>query len=303
MKAILTAASAARRRLRAWRHRLDSRFILRARRAARGRKYLITGATSGIGEAAAAELLRCGASVLIHGRSPQRLAQSVARLQAQARHGARIWSYCAELADPRQIEHLLQQVRQDHSHLDGLINNAAIGVMAERRVDARGLEWLWAVNVVAPWHLAHGLAETLARGHAPRILNLASSLTHEIGDDLMLEHNWDPIHAYGRSKQAVIVLTVALAEQLQAQGIVVNALDPGSIDTAMFAGFELDFRGMPVRQAGELLGRMIADPVLSETSGSLFRIGRPIELPPQALDVQFRTRLTGTLQRQAAAAA
>jgi len=195
----------------------------------------------------------------------------------------------------------VQQVRQDHAHLDGLINNAGVGVMPQRRVDARGLEWLWAVNVVAPWQLAQGLAGTLAQGHAPRILNLVSSLKHEIGDDLMLERHWDPIHAYARSKQALIILTVALAEQLRAQGITVNALDPGGIDTPMFTGFGLDYDGMPVSQAGELLGRMIADPVLSGKSGLLYRIGRCIDLPRQATDAAFRSQLVATVRGHAGA--
>ena len=300
MNSIKSAVRTVRARLKAWRNRAACRFVPRARRAARGRKYLVTGATGGIGEAAAIELVASGASVLVHGRSTQRLADTVGRLSAQARDGARIWSYQADLADPTELDKLLQQVRRDHRHLDGLINNAGVGIVPERRVDGRGLEGVWAVNVVAPWQLAQGLAQMLAKGHSPRILNLVSSLKREIGDDLMMESGYDPFHAYARSKQAMVVLTVALAEQFRAQGIAVNALDPGGIDTPMFAGFGLDYNGMPPSQAGKLLGRMIADPALSRSSGLLYSIGRRIELPRQALDAEFRARLVDSVRAHAA---
>ena len=85
---------------------------------------------------------------------------------AQARHGGRAIGYQADLSDPAQIEQLIAQVQQDHPHLDGLINNAGVGYVAERRVDGRGLEWVWAINVLAPWQLAQGLAASLAKGPA-----------------------------------------------------------------------------------------------------------------------------------------
>ena len=57
---------------------------------------------------------------------------------------------------------------------------------------------------------------------------------------------------------------------------------------------------MPPSQAGKLLGRMIADPALSGSSGLLYSIGRRIELPRQALDAEFRARLVDSVRAHAA---
>jgi NAD(P)-dependent dehydrogenase (short-subunit alcohol dehydrogenase family) len=296
------AIQRAHRSVRAWRDRLNCRFSEAARREVRGKRILITGATGGIGEAAAAELVRSGAWVLVHGQSVDRIAATVARLTAQARHGGRIIGYQADLSDPAQIERLIAQVQQDHPHLDGLINNAGVGYVAERRVDSRGIEWVWAINVLAPWQLAQGLASSLAKGTDPRVVNVASGLLHPVGEDLMLKQEYEPILAYGRSKQALIVLSLVLAEEFKGRGISVTVLDPGTVDTPMAQGFSLTFRGVPVQQAGRLLGKMVADPSLSDANGQFYSVGRRIDLPAQATDEAFRNQLAGTVRSQARSA-
>jgi NAD(P)-dependent dehydrogenase (short-subunit alcohol dehydrogenase family) len=115
----------------------------------------------------------------------------------------------------------------------------------------------------------------------------------------MLEQEYDPIHAYARSKQALIVLNVALASEFGPRGVTVIALDPGTVDTRMAAGFTLGYDGMPPAQAGRLLGRMIADPGMSGSNGQLYSVGRRIAFPAQATDASFRSRLVDAVERQA----
>ncbi len=274
------------------------RFSAAARRAAAGKRILITGATGDIGEATATALVRSGATVLVHGRSPERLAATLARLAAAAAPGAQVLGYRADLSDGREVDALAARIRADHPALDGLINNAALGVEPVRQVDAQGLERVWSTNVLAPWRLTAGLAPSLAAAGGARVLNVVSGLTQDIGTDLMLAAAYDPIHAYARSKQALIAVGIAQSERFRAAGITVNALDPGTVDTAMAAGFDLDYRGAPPDVAAQQLARMMTEPSLAGVTGRLFLTGRRIRPPDQVRDPDFRNWLIGQIERQ-----
>ena len=268
--------------------RLNMRLGHRARRALRGRTYLVTGATGAIGEATVKTLVSCGASVLMHGRSDTRLNEATARLEKHARHGARLHRFRSELGDRNSVAEMIDGILHRHPALDGIINNAAIGYQATRSVDVHGIESLWSTNVVAPWQLSCGLATLLAKSDDARILNIVSGLVEDIGPDLMLETGYEPVHAYARSKQALIVATTALAENLAPKRIAVFAVDPGTVDTPMAAGFVDAPEGMSPTLTGELFAKMVGERGLREQSGQLFSLGRARPLPDQAQDKAFR---------------
>ncbi len=104
----------------------------------------------------------------------------------------------------------------------------------------------------------------------------------------MLAAAYDPIHAYARSKQALIAVGIAQSERFRAAGITVNALDPGTVDTAMAVGFDLDYRGAPPDVAAQQLARMMTEPSLAGITGRLFLTGRRIRPPDQVRDPDFR---------------
>src|ERR1700684_3731166 len=92
-----------------------------------GKVILLTGATDGLGRALAAELARGGATVLVHGRDPARIADTVAEVTEAAGSPDRVRSYQAALASLAQVRNLADQVLAAEPRLDVLVNNAGIG--------------------------------------------------------------------------------------------------------------------------------------------------------------------------------
>ena len=104
--------------------------------------FLITGSTDGIGLHTALKLARDGATVLVHGRDPQRVAAAVERCRAAAGGGAaRVHGYIADLSELAQVRELAAAVRRDHGAIGTLINNAGQGGRAAAA---------WRVECAAP---------------------------------------------------------------------------------------------------------------------------------------------------------
>jgi NAD(P)-dependent dehydrogenase (short-subunit alcohol dehydrogenase family) len=149
------------------------------------RTVLVTGSTDGIGRAAAECFAALGASVIVHGKDPDRVARTLDPLRS--RHpGSRTDSITADLRDPQAIGQLADDVRALHDHLDVLVNNAGV-FMRERVLTEEGLETTFAVNALAPYRVSRILAPLL--GPSGRIVNTAS-----IAHFSTTEIAWDNIH-------------------------------------------------------------------------------------------------------------
>jgi NAD(P)-dependent dehydrogenase (short-subunit alcohol dehydrogenase family) len=188
----------------------------------------VTGATDGMGRALAAELAQAGATVLVHGRDPGRIADTVAELG-----GARVRSYQADLADLDQVRMLAEQVTEAEPRLDVLVSNAGIGSSVPgggaRQESADGYELRFAVNYLAGFALTRQLLPLLTASASSRVVNVSSAGQRAIDfDDVMLTSGYDGTRAYCQSKLAQILFTVDLAEQLDGTGVEVNALHPAT---------------------------------------------------------------------------
>jgi NAD(P)-dependent dehydrogenase (short-subunit alcohol dehydrogenase family) len=195
---------------------------------------LITGATRGIGAAAAVELAARGAEVAIAGRDPARVRASAARARA-ADGGAPVHEYVADLELMSEVRALAAAVRERHEHIDVLANNAG-AVFARRRETAEGLERTFALNHLAPFLLTSLLRDRLAGG---RVVTTSSG-AHHAGlldlDDLQWRRSYRAMRVYGTTKLCNILFTRELARR--APELRATCFHPGVVRTG-FARNEL----------------------------------------------------------------
>jgi retinol dehydrogenase 12 len=214
-----------------------------------GKVCVVTGATSGIGRAAAAALAGLGAQVVLVGRDRGRAEATAAELAA-AGPAPRI--EIADLASMDQVRALAGRLRAG-GRIDVLINNAGL-VMSRRRTTADGLDEVFAVNHLAPFLLTNLLlpALTAARARVVTVTSDAHTAARLDLDDLQLENGWDSWRAYANSKLANILFTRELARRLEGSGATANCAHPGVVRT----GFGRD-AAFPLR-----VGLVIARPFL-----------------------------------------
>jgi len=263
--------------------------------ALEGATVLVTGATDGLGKALAAELAKAGANVLVHGRDEERGRRTLEELRAET-GGDRLAWYRADLASLRQVRTLAERVAAEHDRLDVLVNNAGVGTTYPgdgRRLESEdGLELRLAVNYLAPFVLTRALLPLLRRSAPARIVNVASAGQAPVDlDDLQLERGYDGIRAYCRSKLALVMLTLDLAEELDGAGVTANALHPG---TFMPTKMVLEAGVTPVDSLETGIRstmRLIADPALEGVSGRYFDREREARALGQAYDPEARARL------------
>ena len=188
---------------------------------------LITGATRGIGRAAAIELARQGAEVALVGRETQRVS-TVAQQARAAGGGAAVHEHVADLTLMSQVRALAEQVRERYGHVDVLANNAG-AIFASRQQTAEGLERTFAMNHLAPFLLTNLLRERLGGG---RVVTTASG-AHKAGlldlGDLQSEKSYAAWHAYGTSKLCNILFTRELAKR--APELHATCFHPGVVRT------------------------------------------------------------------------
>ena len=193
---------------------------------------MVTGSTSGIGAAAARELSRLGASVIVAGRSAGKLARQVEHIKRLV-PDARLDVLVADLSSQKQVRQLAEEFKRRYARLDVLISNAG-AVFARREETADGLEMTFALNHLSYFLLTNLLLDRLKASSSARIV-VVSSAAHEQArinfDDLPSTHHYDRLEAYAQSKLANLLFTYELARRLGDTTITVNALHPGSVAT------------------------------------------------------------------------
>ena len=165
---------------------------------------LVTGATSGIGRAAAEELGRHGAELIVHGRDPGRGSAVVDTITAQ---GSKARFVAADLSDPAQVDHLVDQA----GAVDVLVNNAGFswfGPTAD--LDVATFDRLFAANVRAAYFLVAALAPKMAARGSGSIISLGS-MAGQIG----LAGG----AAYGATKASLVAMTRSWAAEFSPAGV------------------------------------------------------------------------------------
>jgi NAD(P)-dependent dehydrogenase (short-subunit alcohol dehydrogenase family) len=255
---------------------------------------LVTGATDGLGRALARELAAAGATVLLHGRSKQRL-EDTRRELTEATGNDRLRTYLADFASLEQVRRLAREVAGDQERLDALVNNAGIAGAGPRQESADGIELRFAVNYLAPFLLTELLLPLLRRSAPSRIVNVASVGQVPIDfDDVMLKRGYEPLRAYRQSKLAQVMFTFELAQRLRAAGetgVTVNALHPATLMNTKMALESFGYAMSTIQDGVEATLRLVADPELEGVSGRYFDRLDEDRANPQAYDADARARL------------
>ncbi|WP_310572607.1 SDR family NAD(P)-dependent oxidoreductase [Leucobacter aridicollis] len=239
-----------------------------------GSRALVTGATGGLGQAQVAALSSAGATVYAHGRTRD---ERMARLE----DSDRVYGLVADLSSPAGCRSLVQAAAKDGG-LDYLVANHATMSMSPLAT-ANEAEW-WRVvetNLLGTFALIQeATAAMRASGRGGRIVVIVS----EWGVT-----GWPEASAYAASKAGLISLVKSLGHELAAEGILVNAIAPGVIDTpqlsvdAEAAGLTLEemhreySAGIPVGRIGypeEIAEavRFLCDPALTAMAGQTIQI-------------------------------
>ncbi|RFT15628.1 MAG: Retinol dehydrogenase 13 [Candidatus Saccharicenans subterraneus] len=195
---------------------------------------LITGATSGIGRAAAMALARQGFRVIIVARNKDKAEATCRRIRQVTRNEAVSWYLC-DLSLLRDVQALASQLRNDLDSLDVLINNAGARFL-RHQLTPEGIELTLATNHLGHFVLTLSLLDLLERSAEARIINVASGAHYGadgVIENILRPEEYDGKKQYARSKLANVLFTYALAERLKDRQsrITVNAADPGGVAT------------------------------------------------------------------------
>jgi NAD(P)-dependent dehydrogenase (short-subunit alcohol dehydrogenase family) len=177
---------------------------------------LVTGATSGIGKAAAVTLAEHGATVLVHGRDPIRGAQVVDQIE---RSGGQARFVAADLSDPAAVTRLVDEI----GRVDILVNNAGSSWFGPTGdLDLATYDQLFDSNVRSAYLLTAAVAPAMAANGSGVVINI-SSMVATVG--------LSGGAAYGATKAALLAMTRSWAAEYGASGVRVNAVAPGPVYT------------------------------------------------------------------------
>jgi NAD(P)-dependent dehydrogenase (short-subunit alcohol dehydrogenase family) len=181
------------------------------------RTALVTGGNSGIGRVVAARLAARGAHVIVSGRDAARGARAVAAIRAE---GGQVDFVQADLREVAQVRALAEwAVDIGGGHVDILVNNAGVYPFSpSSQVSERDFDWVFAVNVKAPFYLVAQLAPLMAERRHGSIVNLVTAVASFGKPGMAL---------YGSSKAALQLLTKSWAAEYGRSGLRVNAVCPG----------------------------------------------------------------------------
>ena len=197
------------------------------------KQVLITGATNGIGLAAAEGLAALGANVAIVGRSKAKTRIASARITAAAGRGPTVATFIADLSSQAAVRRLAAEVLDRYPKLDVLVNNAG-AMYGTRQLTKDGIELTWAVNHLAPFLLSKLLLQRLKESAPARIITTASQAhqgAHIPFDDLNAERSYRGFGRYCETKLANILFTTELARRLAGTGVTANCFHPGLVAT------------------------------------------------------------------------
>ncbi len=248
-----------------------------------GKTVLITGATSGLGRAAADPIAAAGAHLVILGRSPDRNEATAAEIRSAT--GTSVEHLVCDLGSLDSVAGAADEFRERFDTLHVLVNNAG-GIYRLRRTESvDGHEITMAVNHLGHFALTLRLIDIIRASAPARIVNVTSD-AHTWATDGFSVDTWDPpggfaTHKrYGMAKLANILFTTELARRLDPASVTVNSTTPDGLTATGFAkninfvsAAVLSVIGWFVKKPADGAAgivRLVMDPHLAETSGGYF---------------------------------
>lgn len=271
-----------------------------------GKTIVITGATSGVGQAAAEKLAAMGARIVAVARNRDRGEATLARLRKAGPKADHAIHY-ADLSRITEMRRVGGEIAAAEPRIDVLINNAGAAFKA-RRVTEDGLEATFATNHVAYFVLTNALLENIKAAAPSRIINTAS-MTYAWAkldlDDLQPQKKFDGMDVYAKSKLANVLFTLELARRLEGTGVTVNCLHPGFVKTRLGSEdggitnvFGLSTSGAISPDEGARTTVYLASsPEVAKVSGQYFSSSRPEKLTEYARNMDLAKRLWEATER------
>jgi NAD(P)-dependent dehydrogenase (short-subunit alcohol dehydrogenase family) len=259
------------------------------------RTCLVTGATSGLGQALALALARQGWPLALLARDPARGETALAAARQAGASKADL--VLADLSDLASVRRAAAEIagRQPRLHL--LVNCASV-YRVKREVTPDGLETMFVTNHLGPFLLTHLLLDRLRADGSARILNVTAPSTVRLDfEDLQGARRFRSLQAFGATKMANLLFTFALARRLGGSGVTANAVHPGVLRSGLMRQAPAPMRWMttlmgtsPAR-AAEPVVRVATEPSYANQNGKFFHKAEEIAPPAAALDIQAQERL------------
>ncbi|RMF80515.1 MAG: SDR family oxidoreductase [Chloroflexi bacterium] len=187
-----------------------------------GRRALVTGAGRGIGRSIALALAAAGADVAITSRSPNEIEQVAVAIRERGRSSLAV---PCDVTDVTQVTTMVERITDEFGLIDILVNNAGSGG-SHKFINHPDDLWhqMMDVNLNSVYYVTKAVVPGMAEQRWGRVINIAS-VASKVGAKY--------VAAYTAAKHGVLGLTRALAVEFATQGVTVNAICPGYVDTPM----------------------------------------------------------------------
>ncbi len=264
------------------------------------KNIVITGATSGIGQETAQQLLDQGHSIFFLARNKAKAEQTAATLKRTSGNES-VDYVIADLASLATVREAVKEILKKWNRIDVLINNAG-GIISERKESADGLELQFSMNHLGHFALTQGLLQVLKHSKA-RIINVSSE-AHRAGnlnlEDLQLTSGYTAFKAYANAKLCNILFTRELARRYGSEGITSYALHPGIVNSSFASPLKGFFKVVfqvikPIMissaKGAETSVYLATEPGVEEQSGSYFKKKKAAQPAAGALDDALALKL------------
>lgn len=254
---------------------------------------VVTGASSGLGQAIAAGLAREGATVVLACRDIARGAAAQAQIQA-ASGNPNIELMQLDLAVQASVHAFAEQYRARHSRLNVLVHNAGV-LVSRRTLTPDGLETMFATNHLGPFLLTQLLLDLLKTGALARIVTITGPASTSLHlDNLQSEVMFHTIDAFAAARLCSQLCSLELARQLDGRGVAINLINPGLVRTNLLREAPAPVRWLwrlaaarPERAARSVV-RLASSRELAGVTGRMFKRRREAELSRAARDPDLR---------------
>jgi len=231
------------------------------------RTILITGSTDGIGKLAAVKLAKKGHQIYLHGRNSEKLELVISEIK-EATNNENIKGFVADFSDLEAVKKMAQQINEEVSKLDVLINNAGVFNSPNTQNDA-GLDMRYVVNYFAPYLLTNELLPLLKKGTGSRIINLSSAAQNPVSYEALTGKEIQPERTtYGQSKLALTMWSFDLAKR--EKNITVIPVNPGSLLNTKLVQEAFGRHFDEVNKGSDILYELAEDEKHQSMSGKYF---------------------------------
>lgn len=256
-----------------------------------GKNIIITGATSGVGYAAAKRIGKGGGNLILVCRNPEKAERVKVEIEQESQ--VKVDIIHADFSDLSMVREAAKTILSNYPRIDVLINNAGLH-MTRRKLTDDGLEIAFCVNHLASFLFTRLLLDKVLESAPARILQI-NSQGHRFGGLKLDDLNWERrfyrgLQGYGASKTAQLLTLWELADQLEGSGVTVNAMHPGAVATHIGMNNGWLYRSYqryllwPLLKkpdiSAEAIYYLIAAPEMAEVSGLFFN--QTIEEKPAA---------------------